>query len=223
MSARLLVPTHRCARVSGLVLLLAAAVACDSSTGPRAPAMSFVGNYPGWWSFAFEDSGSSVIWDESTVPGGPDHRRGEVTCPGEFRVTRQDGNRASGAFRVTRPIAPQCTSQRPGFCSLPGVQSFCGNVAGTWSGTISHGFSPTSASLLFTLRGEGHGGPTVEALTGCRVVARLAPGGGDRAYATFQDSQIGGEMIATTINCPAASGFGTVDMVVLMGGVRATP
>jgi hypothetical protein len=206
-----------------LVLLFAAAAACDSSTGPRAPATSFVGNYAGWWSFWLTDSSSSVNPDESPVPGGPDHWRGELTCPGEFRVTRQDGNRASGTFRVTRPTAPQCTSQRPGFCALPGVPSFCGNVAGTWSGTIAYGFSPTTASLLFTIRAEGHRGPTVEALTGCRVVARRAPGAGDLGDATFQDTEVRGHMMATTINCPAASGFGTIDMVVLMGGVRAIP
>jgi hypothetical protein len=184
MSARLLVTTRRRACLTGIALVLATAAACRSSTGPRAPATSFEGNYPGWWSFEFEDAGTSVNPDESPVPGGPTHGHGALTCPGEFRVTRQDGNRASGTFHVTRPTAPRCTSQRPGFCALPGVQAFCGNVAGTWSGTIGYGFSPTSASLLFTIRAQGHGGPTVEALTGCRVIARRAPGAGDLGDAT---------------------------------------
>ena len=168
----------------------AGGTSCDSTSGPAAAGISVEGTYPGHWGFLLVDQG--VYVDPPDVPPGSEIVHGEIICPGEFSVSRQDGNRGSGIFHVTVPEEPQCISQNPGFCTLPGVQSFCRDVSGTWSGTITRGLGPNSAAADFQFRlGDGDG-PTVEALTGCRIIARRAAGAGDQAYADFFGSLLSG-------------------------------
>jgi hypothetical protein len=201
-------------------MLVAAAwsTACNSSSGPAPAEISVEGTYPGHWAFLLVDQGMYV--DPPDVPPGTEIVHGEIICPSEFRVLRQEGNRGSGTFHVMVPEEPQCTSQTPGFCTLPGVQSFCRDVSGTWSGTISRGLGPNSAAADFRFQLDDGDSPTVEALTGCRIIARRAAGAGDQAYADFFGSLLIGSMLETTIDCPAATGFGTVDLGVEIQGVR---
>jgi hypothetical protein len=118
------------------------------------------------------------------------------------------------------PATSSAAANRFPSCALPGVQSFCCDVSGTWSGTISRGLGPNSAAADFRFRLDDGDGPTVEALTGCRIIAWRAAGAGDQAYADFFGSTLSGSMLETTIDCPAATGFGTVDLGVGIYGER---
>ena len=212
-------PSTRLARRVALMLVTAAwSTACNSSSGPAPAEISVEGTYPGQWGFLLVDRGMYV--DPPDVPPGIEIVHGEIICPSEFRVSSQDGNRGSGTFHVTVPDEPQCTSQNTGFCSLPGVQSFCRDVSGTWSGTISPGLGPNTAAADFRFRLEDGDSLTVEALTGCRIIARRGDGAGDQADADFLGTTLSGSMLETTIDCPAATGFGTVDLGVEIHGER---
>jgi hypothetical protein len=204
-----------------MLVAVAGSAGCDARNGSVAPEPPVEGTYPGLWSFILVDRGRYV--DPPDDPPGTSVVHGILYCPGEFRVSRQDGDHSSGTFHVTAPAEPECTDgHAPGFCTLPGVQSFCRDVSGTWSGTISRGLGPDGAAADFRFRLDDGDGPTVEALTGCRIIARRAAGAGDQAYADFFGTTLSASMLETTIDCPAATGFGTVDLGVEIYGERTS-
>jgi hypothetical protein len=210
-------------RVTLMLVAVAGSAGCDfpGDSVVREPPVE-EGTYPGSWTFMFVDRGIYV--DPPEVPPGTAAVHGMLYCPGEFRVSRQDGDHSSGTFHVTVPAEPACTDGHAGgFCTLPGVQSFCRDVSGRWSGTISRGLGPDAAVADFRFRLDDGDGPTVEALTGCRIIARPAAGAGDRAFAEFFGTTVYVSIVATTIDCPAATGFGTVDMGAGMHGERTPP
>lgn len=207
-------------RVTLVLVTVVGSAGCDFPGGPVEPAPPVEGTYSGSWSFLLVDRG--VYVDPPEVPPGIAVVHGIVYCPGEFRVSHQDGDNSSGTFHITVPPEPECTDGNPaGFCALPGVQSFCRDVSGTWSGTIARGLAD-GAAAHFRFRLDDGDGPTVEALTGCRIIARRAPGAGDRGDVDFIGSTLSGGMTETTIDCPAATGFGTVDLGVVIYGERTS-
>ena len=194
---------------------------CASATAPPPPssAYSLVGDYVLTWGFLMADEGTF------TTPSAlPDFTKvhGTINCPGELDVTQQTSSGISGTFRAMSG-ASDCFGQQGDFCALAGVASFCRSISGSWSGTFFPALLPGTmgSDLSFS---TSSGASPVEALTGCRVVATRAPGTGLASFrlpdSTISTLLLSGSVATATIDCPASTGFGRVDVSVLFHGGR---
>jgi hypothetical protein len=157
---------------AGVALTAAvAAVGCGSLGGPGDPERSIAGTYRGSWHIG--------IWDPDTIARGDDppgaHAHGFISCPAEFRVTKQHDKSINGDFALMPPGPfSTCTSQQPGFCSDDRVATFCRQVSGTLAGEAFSNGNPNHRTILFTFRmriAEAEGRAALSRFVGCPVVA----------------------------------------------------
>jgi hypothetical protein len=191
-------------------------MACGSLGGPGAPERSIVGSYNGSWHFGIYNPDTIARGDDP--PGAKLH--GYISCPGELRVTSQDGRSIRGDFSLSPPGPfSACVSQEPGFCSDDLVVMFCRNVSGSLSGEAFSNGSQSAKTILFNFGmriADVEGRAALSRFLGCTVVheeENVFSGG-------VSEDVRASAFVQATAECGGRAGLGRVDVSLRLEAAR---